>query len=84
MVIVGVEIDSDAVIETVITSPAFALLLSTLLEAILTELSDGAVLSKLTLLPSVVAVIAVPAFPARSEKVIFTGTFPSVSVDTKV
>jgi hypothetical protein len=64
----GVLIVSLAVSVRVITSPSFATDVIALFVAMLTELSVGAVVSKLavTLVEFDVAVTAVPAFPAVS------------------
>ena len=47
---------------------------------LLVVITDGAVLSNVTLLPSVVAVTGVPATPAVLEKLILNGTRPDASV----
>jgi hypothetical protein len=53
-------------------------------EAIDTVVSNGTVLSNVTLLLLVVAVTVVPALPARSVKDILKDTFPDASLLTIV
>ena len=73
----GVAIVSLAVNVSVTTFDAFARVVVELLDAILTLLKVGAVLSNVTLpLP---LVIGVPAFPAESLNAILYVTDPSVS-----
>jgi hypothetical protein len=62
----GVDIVSEAVNVRVTTSSALAKVVVELLEAMLTELSVGAVVSNVTLPEPLVT--AVPAFPAVSLK----------------
>ena len=73
---------SLAVSVRVITSPSFATDVIALFVAMLTELSVGAVVSKLavTLVESDVAVTAVPEFPTVSAKAILNVTEPDVSL----
>ena len=71
---------SEAVKDRVTVSPTLARVEEALLEEIVTGESVGAVLSKVTLLPEVIATTAVPELPARSVKLITNGTTPSVSL----
>ena len=69
----------------VTVSPALALVVSELLEAMLTVVIVGAVLSIVTVLESVVAVTVDPALPVASEKLeTENATVPSLSLTVYV
>ena len=78
----GVLIASLAVSVRVTTSPSFATDVMALFVTMLTELSVGAVVSKLAviLVEFDVAVTAVPALPTVSVKAILKVTAPDVSL----
>ena len=76
----GVAMASLASMVTVMVSPALALVVSALLETILTEVRVGFVVSTVTVVESVVDVTAVPELPVASEKWMCKDMLPSLLV----
>ncbi|MNE75156.1 hypothetical protein D3C80_1712860 [compost metagenome] len=79
MVTTGRATASEAVKVKEMTFPVFAVWFEALLETIATVVNVGTVLSKVTLLALVVAVTAVPTFPATSAKAMLKGMTPFAS-----
>ena len=80
MVTTGRVTASEAVKLKVMIFPVLAVWFEALLETMVAAVNVGRVLSKVTLLALVVAVTAVPTFPATSAKEMLKGMMPLASV----